>query len=221
MPVAVLQHQRTARKKHFHGFRQGRSDRPARLATWSAHRCYPARRAPARRRRRASPARRWRRRHRHARPACSPAPVPRCADRACRGYRPAAAHAWSGRSRTPAGQNSASHRVGGSAQVASTRWRRRAGNSRLSPGVRHTVCGPSGISTVSRARPATTPPIRVRSWSYQKSGGLAWPVDTMRSTRSPGRSSRRSMRSVASGPTGSLRNRLSMAGVVRKALGGL
>ena len=43
-------------------------------------------------------------------------------------------------------------------------------------------------SAAARRRPAATP-IPPSSWSYQKPGGLAWPNETMRSMRRPGRRS--------------------------------
>src|SRR4051794_4810702 len=88
----------------------------------------------------------------------------------------------------------ASHTVGGSACVLSTRWRTCAGISTQSPGARSRVRLPS--SKRSRAAPASSTTNSSSGWSYQKPGGLAWPVETMRSMRS-GPSTRRSTCSSA------------------------
>ena len=72
----------------------------------------------------------------------------------------------------------------------STRWRTCAGISTQSPGLMSSVTSPS--SKRRRAAPVSSTTNSSSGWSYQKPGGLACPVETMRSMRTPLFSTRRS-----------------------------
>src|SRR5580698_9712092 len=92
----------------------------------------------------------------------------------------------------------ASQTVGGSACVHSTRWRACAGISTQSPGFMSRLRSPS--SKRSCAAPASSTTNSSSGWSYQKPGGLAWPVETMRSMRTLGPPTSRSTCSSARCP---------------------
>ena len=99
----------------------------------------------------------------------------------------------------------ASQTVGGSLSVQVTRWRRCAGRSTQSPGRSSRACASAAMRR--RAAPATSSANSSSSWSYHSSSGVACPVETIRSMRSPGRRQSDSVSSAASGPAGRPRPR--------------
>jgi hypothetical protein len=80
----------------------------------------------------------------------------------------------------------ASQIVGGSSRVHVTRCRQWAGSTIQSPS--SSARSSASPSIRSLAAPATTSTNSSRSWSYHSPSGVVWPVETMRSTRSPERS---------------------------------